>query len=79
MRAQPLLEPRPVPHYRLRTEEADRLAISGDGGPRSRVCDVKYGQLGPPPVDLGHGYMRCVGADDQALGTDSIEMQKCRL
>ena len=67
VRAESLLEPRPVAHRRLRPEEPDRTAAGGDGGPPGRVGDVEDGQGGELPVDLGHGDVRRVGADDQAL------------
>ena len=73
MRLQPLLEPRPVSHRRLRAEEADRPAAGGDGGPGGRVGDVEDGQGGPAPVDLGHGDVGRVGADDEALGARADE------
>ena len=75
MRAKPLLQPRPVPHNRLCAEESDSLAASGDGGLGGSVGDVEDGKVWPPPVDLGYGYVGRVGADHQALGADSVELQ----
>ena len=52
MRAEPLLEPRPVPHNRLCAKEPDCLAVGCDGGLGGCVGDVEDWQVGPPPVDL---------------------------